>query len=178
VTPDTDTGPHAYAYDPHLQWAGKAEHTSFEVPTVSLHVHERIDPRTIVEAVRRRPDPAAPMQLLPFQTSEENDVATACRHTNRFMPHLKPAWLEQIGGNLPSGLARVVITFVALIQQPEVRVAADGEAHPRVPEVTQDGRVETISSRGWQQDGGDPESDVETVQELVWDGHSQASAGI
>ena len=30
-------------YDPHLdpqlQWAGKAEHTSFEVPTVSLHVH-------------------------------------------------------------------------------------------------------------------------------------------
>ncbi len=33
---------------------GKAEHTSFEVPTVSLHVHERIDPRTIVEAVRRR----------------------------------------------------------------------------------------------------------------------------
>ncbi len=47
-----------YAYDPHLdpqlQWAGKAERTSFEVPTVSLHVHERIDPRTIVEAVRKR----------------------------------------------------------------------------------------------------------------------------
>jgi len=36
-----------YQYDPHLdpqlQWAGKAEHTSFEVPTVSLHVHERRD---------------------------------------------------------------------------------------------------------------------------------------
>lgn len=45
-----------YAYDPHLdpqlQWAGKAEHTSFEVPTVSLHVHERIDPRRIIETVR------------------------------------------------------------------------------------------------------------------------------
>lgn len=44
-----------YEHDPHLdpqlQWAGKAEHTSFEVPTVSLHVHERIDPKTIVEAV-------------------------------------------------------------------------------------------------------------------------------
>jgi len=62
VTPDTD--PDAglqkknYAYDPHLdpqlQWAGKAEHTSFEVPTVSLHVHERIEPRTIIEAVRKR----------------------------------------------------------------------------------------------------------------------------
>ncbi len=39
---------------PYLNWAGKAERTSFEVPTVSLHVHERIDPKTIVEAVRKR----------------------------------------------------------------------------------------------------------------------------
>ena len=60
VTPDTDkdAGRKTYAHDPHLdpqlQWAGKAEHTGFEVPTVSLHVHERIDPSTIVEAVRKR----------------------------------------------------------------------------------------------------------------------------
>ena len=61
VTPETDPDAgqkkKTYAYDPHLDpqvvWAGKAEHTSFEVPTVSLHVHERIDPRTIIEAVRR-----------------------------------------------------------------------------------------------------------------------------
>ncbi len=50
-----------YEYDPHLdpqlQWAGKAEHTSFEVPTVSLHVHERIDPRRIIEQVRRVSSP-------------------------------------------------------------------------------------------------------------------------
>ena len=43
-------------YDPHLdpqlQWAGKAEHTSFDVPTVSLHVHERIDPRRIIEGCK------------------------------------------------------------------------------------------------------------------------------
>jgi adenine-specific DNA-methyltransferase len=59
VTPETDPDAGAkktYAYDPpldpQLQWAGKAEHTSFEVPTVSLHVHERIEPRTIIEAVR------------------------------------------------------------------------------------------------------------------------------
>ena len=50
VTPETDTETEkkTYQYDPHLdptlQWAGKAEHTSFEVPTQSLHVHERIDP--------------------------------------------------------------------------------------------------------------------------------------
>ena len=78
VTPDTDpdAGPRTYAYDPHLDpqlhWAGKKEHTSFAVPTVSLHVHERIDPRTIVEAVRRQPDPATPMQLSLFQTPQEN----------------------------------------------------------------------------------------------------------
>jgi adenine-specific DNA-methyltransferase len=60
VTPDTDkeTGKKTYAYDPHidpsLQWSGKAEHLSFEVPTQSLHVHERIDPRAIIEAVRKK----------------------------------------------------------------------------------------------------------------------------
>jgi adenine-specific DNA-methyltransferase len=60
VTSDTDrdAGKKGYAYDPHLdpalQWAGKAERGSFAVPTVSLHVHERIDPRSIIEAVRRK----------------------------------------------------------------------------------------------------------------------------
>jgi len=59
VSPETDKdmSKKTYQYDPHLDpqlvWAGKAEHTSFEVPTVSLHVHERIDPRTIIEAVRK-----------------------------------------------------------------------------------------------------------------------------
>jgi adenine-specific DNA-methyltransferase len=66
VTPDTDkeAGKQKYDYDPHLdpqlQWAGKTERTSFEVPTVSLHVHERIDPRTIIEAVRKKEDHLQP----------------------------------------------------------------------------------------------------------------------
>lgn len=56
---DTEYGQNkkAYQYDPHLdpqlQWTGKAERTSFEVPVVSLHVHERIDPKTIIESVRK-----------------------------------------------------------------------------------------------------------------------------
>ena len=60
VTPETDrdAGRRIYAHDPYLDpqlsWAGKAEHTSFEVPTVSLHVHEHIDPRTVIESVRKR----------------------------------------------------------------------------------------------------------------------------
>jgi adenine-specific DNA-methyltransferase len=39
---------------PYLNWAGKAERTSFEVDTVSLHVHERIDAMSILAAVRKR----------------------------------------------------------------------------------------------------------------------------
>jgi len=60
VTPATDREEptKTYSYDPHLDpqlvWAGKKEHTSFEVTSVSLHVHERIDPRTIIEAVRKK----------------------------------------------------------------------------------------------------------------------------
>ena len=38
---------------PYLQWAGKAERTSFEVDTVSLHVHERVDPMSILAAVSK-----------------------------------------------------------------------------------------------------------------------------
>lgn len=39
---------------PYLNWAGKAERTSFEVDTVSLHVHERIDPASLLAVVRKR----------------------------------------------------------------------------------------------------------------------------
>ncbi len=71
---DKDAGKKIYTYDPHLdpqlQWAGKAERTSFEVPTVSLHVHERIDPRSIIEAVRKQN--SADSQLSLFATPKEN----------------------------------------------------------------------------------------------------------
>ena len=77
VTPatDQDAGRKTYSYDPHLdpqlQWAGKAEHTSFEVPTVSLHVRERIDPRTIIEATRKR-NGGGGQQASLFELPEEN----------------------------------------------------------------------------------------------------------
>jgi len=84
VTPETDPdagAKKAYAYDPHLdpqlQWAGKAEHTSFEVPTVSLHVHERIDPHTIIEAVRKRNGDAAGSQLSLFEAERQEPLREA-----------------------------------------------------------------------------------------------------
>jgi len=49
-----------YEYDPHLnpqlQGAGKAEHTSFELDVVPLHIHEHISTRTTLEAVKK-PEP-------------------------------------------------------------------------------------------------------------------------
>jgi adenine-specific DNA-methyltransferase len=73
--PDVGTRRKTYAYDPHLDpqlvWAGKAEHTSFEVPTVSLHVHERIDPKTVIEAVRKKNGAKGPAQLGLFESADE-----------------------------------------------------------------------------------------------------------
>ena len=47
-----------YEYDPHLDpqlvWAGKAEHTSFEVDTVALHIHERISTKAILKTVEKK----------------------------------------------------------------------------------------------------------------------------
>jgi len=79
VDPETDPDGEqkTYSYDPHidpqLQWAGKAEHLSFKVPTVSLHVHERIDPLTIIEVVRKREtDTDDQMEISLFSKPEEN----------------------------------------------------------------------------------------------------------
>jgi Adenine specific DNA methylase Mod len=96
VTPETDPDAGAkksYAYDPHLdpqlQWAGKAEHTSFEVPTVSLHVHEWIDPRTIIEAVRKR-NGNGQQQMSLFQQEER-----PLREAIEFYQH-KEGWKNRL----------------------------------------------------------------------------------
>jgi adenine-specific DNA-methyltransferase len=96
VTPETDrdNGRKSYAYDPHLDpqlaWAGKAERTSFEIQTVSLHVHERIDPRTIIDAVRR--DPSANGQLSLFAAADANPPV---RQAIEFYKH-KQNWVNRL----------------------------------------------------------------------------------
>lgn len=65
---------------PYLNWTGKSERTSVEVDTVSLHVHERVDPATILANAAKRlkgKDPAtqwrqpdlfaAPFENLPLR---------------------------------------------------------------------------------------------------------------
>jgi adenine-specific DNA-methyltransferase len=76
---------------PYLAWAGKAERTGFKVPTVSLHVHERVDPRTLVDAMRV-PAEAAPAQLGLFEAPEENpplrEAVDFYRHPHRWSNRL------------------------------------------------------------------------------------------
>jgi adenine-specific DNA-methyltransferase len=38
---------------PYLNWTGKAKRTSFDVDTVSLHVHELVDPATNLAVVQK-----------------------------------------------------------------------------------------------------------------------------
>ena len=53
-----------YAFDPYLdpqlQWSGKVEKNELEIDTVSLHVHERIDPKTLIEKLKTKSESAVP----------------------------------------------------------------------------------------------------------------------
>ena len=99
VTPETDPDAgqkkKSYTYDPHLDpqlvWAGKAEHTSFEVPTVSLHVHERIEPRTIIEAVRKKNAHKGQVQLGLFDLERKEPL----REAVEFYKH-KHGWSNRL----------------------------------------------------------------------------------
>ena len=46
--------------DPQLQWSGKFEKNELEIDTVSLHVHERIDPKTLIEKLKAKSESAVP----------------------------------------------------------------------------------------------------------------------
>ena len=75
VTPGTDPDQPSKRYsfdprlDPQLQWSGKQENAEFDVDTVSLHVHERIDPNTILQKAMKK----EPLKLTAFFEDPENN---------------------------------------------------------------------------------------------------------
>ena len=77
VTPESDKDLSAKKYsfdhhlDPQLEWSGKVENSDFEVDTVSLHRHERIDPITIIGKVLKKQD-SEQQTLFPFFEKPEN----------------------------------------------------------------------------------------------------------
>lgn len=64
-----------YKHDPHidptLDWAGKTEGVSFNIDTISLHIHERIDPKRIISQVLRNEKDNSPKQLSLFEQPTE-----------------------------------------------------------------------------------------------------------
>jgi len=78
VTPGTDPDQPSkkYSYDPRmdpqLQWSGKQENSEFEIDTVSLHVHERIDPITILEKAMKPKQSQQQTMFHYFETPENN----------------------------------------------------------------------------------------------------------
>lgn len=95
VDAHTDNGGYkkkTYQYDPHLdpqlQWAGKAEHTSFDVPTVSLHVHERIDPRRIIETVKKAEEAQPQMSLFEEQKKPLREAIDFYKHKENWSNRL------------------------------------------------------------------------------------------
>lgn len=81
-----------YQYDPHLdpqlQWAGKTEHTSFEVPTVSLHVHERIDPRRIIETVQKEQEEEHQLSMFEEQKRPLREAIEFYKHKDNWSNRL------------------------------------------------------------------------------------------
>lgn len=73
---DPDRPSKTYAFDqrtdPQLQWSGKLESAELEIDTVSLHVHERIDPSTILEKAIS-PDRHAQQTMHGFFEDDENN---------------------------------------------------------------------------------------------------------
>lgn len=88
-----------YDYDPHidpqLNWAGKTEHTSFEVPTVSLHVHERIDPYSIIDAIKNPDTNLAESSVLEEEEEEKKERKSSKDKKISFYQH-KNNWSNRL----------------------------------------------------------------------------------
>ncbi len=76
---------------PYLQWTGKAERTAFEVDTVSLHVHERIDAMSILSSVGKRQNASNLVAANAGGTG-----ARGQKHPNFFQPGLFEAPFESV----------------------------------------------------------------------------------
>jgi adenine-specific DNA-methyltransferase len=75
-------------FQPSLKWAGKAENTSFEVKTLSLHIHEKIDPNTIIENLIK--DKNDNEQLSMFETEQRplREAIDFYKHKNNWANRL------------------------------------------------------------------------------------------
>lgn len=100
---------------PYLNWTGKAERTSFSVDTVSLHVHERMDPMSILAAVRKHMKESKAGKMLqpglfeaPFESLPLRDAIDFYKHdrgwANRLVAGGKGEGWQKIKKNIRAEL--------------------------------------------------------------------------
>ena len=89
-------GQKTYQYDPHidpqLMWSGKAEGQTFAVDLVSLHVHERVDPLTIIEQAKKK---ESGTQANLFHYFESPELNLPIRDAIEFYKH-KQNWSNRL----------------------------------------------------------------------------------
>jgi adenine-specific DNA-methyltransferase len=77
--------------EPFLNWAGKAERQSFEVPTLPLFVHERLSTAAIIETLeqhRKRPDQGEMLELFADPQMPLSQQVQAYEHRNKWVNRL------------------------------------------------------------------------------------------
>ena len=83
-----------YEYDPHLSpslhWSGKKERQDIEMNTVSIHVHERIDPKAIISSMQKQ-------KTENYQSSLFNqDFSKRSLHEEMSFYQHKNAWVNRL----------------------------------------------------------------------------------
>ena len=167
LRPDVGTQPQfrkkkpaaAYRYDaslsPALDWAGKAERLSFEVPTLPLFVHERLSAAAILETLKGHRRDDAPTQFELFGESDlplHERLLKAYEHRNGWVNRLilgdslvvmnSLLGFEGLGGQVqtiyvdPPYAVKFGSNFQAFVRRREVRHNADDDLS-REPEMVQ-----------------------------------------
>ena len=76
------------AFQPALKWTGKAERTSFDVETLSLHVHERIDPNKIIETVAKEKNEGEQLDMFATEKRPLREALNFYKHKNNWANRL------------------------------------------------------------------------------------------
>ena len=167
LRPDVGTQPQfrkqkpaaVYRYDaslsPSLDWAGKAERLSFEVPTLPLFVHERLSTAAILETLKGHRRDEAPTQFDLFGESDlplRDRLLKAYEHRNGWVNRLilgdslvvmnSLLGFEGLGGQVqtiyldPPYAVKFGSNFQPFVRRREVRHNADDDMS-REPEMVQ-----------------------------------------
>ena len=77
---------------PFLNWAGKAERLSFDVPTLPLFVHERLSTKGIIETLKGHRKDEGPKQLDMFELFGDPKRSVRDQVLKAYMSYWESCW--------------------------------------------------------------------------------------